>query len=246
MEDFGAPDGRGMMDPQTEIQMLQASVHKLLALQQLTPTAPSASPPASPAGAAKPEQSAEGGHESAGAPHEDDEPTQMAEAIRLCQKYSLPLLLGVVLAMIMSNFAGEAYHEMFHSPILSKDLTIFGHEISLHFLINDIFMAFFFGIAAKEITEACLPGGSLNPPSKAANPLMATIGGVAGPVAVYFLLGMVFHGGGSFGAPSETDFCLPALSAGGGGHRRFLHEAAVPAEVHGPSTATTCAFGPKW
>lgn len=30
----------------------------------------------------------------------------------------------------------------------------------------DIFMVFFFGLAAKEVTEALLPGGSLNPPSK--------------------------------------------------------------------------------
>jgi NhaA family Na+:H+ antiporter len=35
--------------------------------------------------------------------------------------------------------------------------------------VNDIFMVFFFGIAAKEITEACLPGGSLNPPREAAS-----------------------------------------------------------------------------
>ena len=43
----------------------------------------------------------------------------------------------------------------------------------------------FFGIAAKEITEACLPNGALNPVSKAINPLFATIGGVAGPVGVF-------------------------------------------------------------
>ena len=46
-------------------------------------------------------------------------------------------------------------------------------------------MVLFFGIAAKEVTESCLPGGSLNPPRKALAPLIATVGGVAGPVAVY-------------------------------------------------------------
>jgi NhaA family Na+:H+ antiporter len=46
-------------------------------------------------------------------------------------------------------------------------------------------MVFFFGIAAKEITEAMLPGGSLNPIRKAVNPLVATLGGVAGPALVF-------------------------------------------------------------
>ena len=50
-----------------------------------------------------------------------------------------------------------------------------------------VFMVLFFGIAAKEITEACLPGGNLNPLRKAVNPLFATVGGVVGPVACFFL-----------------------------------------------------------
>ena len=54
-------------------------------------------------------------------------------------------------------------------------------------LINDIFMALFFGIAAKEITESVLPGGALNPPSKAVNPLLGTIGGIVGPAGFYLI-----------------------------------------------------------
>ena len=50
------------------------------------------------------------------------------------------------------------------------------HYATLHFIVNDLFMVLFFGIAAKEITEACLPGGALNPVSKAINPLLGTIG----------------------------------------------------------------------
>ena len=73
---------------------------------------------------------------------------------------------------------------------------MFGHYVTLHFLINDIFMVFFFGIAAKEITEAALPGGSLNPIKKAINPLLATLGGVLGPVAVFFGALYMVHGAG--------------------------------------------------
>lgn len=120
--------------------------------------------------------------------------TCCAQALLITQTYSLPLLAGVVLAMVMANMAEEPYDEIFHTDIIpASSWTVFGHAINFHFLINDIFMAFFFGIATKEITEACLPGGSLNPPSKAANPLFATIGGVAGPVGMYFLLGSVLY-----------------------------------------------------
>ena len=42
------------------------------------------------------------------------------------------------------------------------------HGLTVHFLINDIFMALFFAIAAKEVWESMLPGGALSKPRKAA------------------------------------------------------------------------------
>ena len=92
------------------------------------------------------------------------------------------------------------------------------HYATMHFLINDIFMVIFFGIAAKEITESCLPGGALNPPSKAVNPLLGTIGGVLGPVAMYFLLNSDAVMGqeawqNGWGIPTATDIALAWLVA---------------------------------
>lgn len=69
---------------------------------------------------------------------------------------------------------------------------LFGHHLTIHFLINDIFMLFFFGIAAKEIVVSLSPGGALNPPGKAVNPIAATFGGVLGPIVVYLLLTVLF------------------------------------------------------
>jgi NhaA family Na+:H+ antiporter len=117
--------------------------------------------------------------------------------VNLLQEFSIPLIAGVFAALVAANFAPDWYHHWFGAIHAGGDhgsehavwqlgFSIFGHEVGLHFLINDIFMVFFFGIAAKEITEACLPGGSLNPPSKAINPLLATLGGVVGPIAVFF------------------------------------------------------------
>jgi Na+/H+ antiporter NhaA len=167
--------------------------------------------------------------------------TGCGKVVYIIQKYSLPLLVGVVAAMVMANGGHgieEFYHSMFHTQW--GHLAVMGHPITLHFLINDIFMAFFFGIAAKEITEACLPGGSLNPPLKAANPLFATLGGVMGPVGVYLVLGSTL----AFGAPTPEDFCKPIMTAAaaavGGGHRRL-----ESIEV-GETGIVECIFGTAW
>ena len=115
----------------------------------------------------------------------------------------------------------DSYHAFVHwKPItwlaglvgLEADPVVFGYELDLHFLVNDIFMVFFFGIAAKEITEACLPGGSLNPVSKAINPLFATVGGVLGPVGVFFGGLYLMDAMGAF--PAEASFA--ALRKGWG------------------------------
>lgn len=90
------------------------------------------------------------------------------------------------------------------------------HFLALHFLVNDIFMVIFFGIAAKEITEACLPGGALNPVSKAINPLLGTLGGVLGPVGVFFALNAVIGTAAwsnGWGIPTATDIALAWLVA---------------------------------
>jgi len=128
--------------------------------------------------------------------------------------------------MLAANLLPEAYEHAVHWKPFG-DLMILGHEATLHFLVNDIFMVFFFGIAAKEITEACLPGGNLNPVKKAINPLLATLGGVVGPVACFFLgLTALIHMGvyspelhdiaalrRGWGVPTATDIALAWLVA---------------------------------
>ncbi|MCA9264682.1 MAG: Na+/H+ antiporter NhaA [Planctomycetales bacterium] len=104
-------------------------------------------------------------------------------------------------------------HEASHAGGLTH---LLDHIFTMHFLVNDIFMVFFFGIAAKEITEACLPNGALNPVSKAINPLCATVGGVLGPVAVFLGLNAcigqpVWLNG--WGIPTATDIALAWLVA---------------------------------
>jgi Na+/H+ antiporter NhaA len=95
--------------------------------------------------------------------------------------------------------ADDGTHESCHQErwrIL--DCAIFGHPWTLHFFANDIIMCFHFALAMKEITEASLPGGSFNPPFKAFNPLITTLGGVLGSILVYFVLLEVFISWGMF------------------------------------------------
>jgi len=146
--------------------------------------------------------------------------------VNLLQEFSIPLLSGVAVAMLAANLAPEWYHHAVHWRPFG-DVSLMGHVLDLHYIVNDIFMVFFFGIAAKEITEACLPGGDLNPPAKAMNPLISTIGGVVGPVAVFFTGLSLFYAVGIYheethhyadlvrgwGVPTATDIALAWLVA---------------------------------
>lgn len=74
--------------------------------------------------------------------------------------------------------------------------------------------------------EAFLPGGSLDPPTRALNPIVACIGGVVGPVSMFFVLAYIFHAAGMYdskhdymdiargwGIPTATDIALAWMVA---------------------------------
>jgi len=83
------------------------------------------------------------------------------------------LVAGTVIALAWANVARESYERFAHA---------------LHFAVNDIGMAFFFALAAKEVVEATAPGGALHSPRRSAVPLIAAVGGMAGPAAIYAVL----------------------------------------------------------
>jgi NhaA family Na+:H+ antiporter len=126
----------------------------------------------------------------------------------MLQEFSIPMISGILVALVWSNLSPESYHHFNHYPLLGP--------LSFHFLTNDIFMVLFFGIAAAEITQSCLPGGDLHPLRKAINPLMATLGGVAGPVLVYLGLNASIGDPSlsrGWGIPTATDIALAWLVA---------------------------------
>lgn len=124
------------------------------------------------------------------------------------REYSIPLISGVLVALLWANLDYHSYHGLVYHKL-------FGN-IDLHFLVNDIFMVFFFGLAAVEITTSVLPGGSLNPVKKAITPLWATLGGVIGPIAVFFILNAAIGSpefSRGWGIPAATDIALAWLLA---------------------------------
>jgi len=131
----------------------------------------------------------------------------MKKTIQLLREFSFPLIAGVLTALIWANTNYEGYSHFIHAKFIGFDL---------HFIANDIIMVFFFGIAAVEITQSVLPGGDLNPIKKAINPLFATLGGVLGPIGVFFILNAIMGDpsySNGWGIPTATDIALAWLLA---------------------------------
>lgn len=83
---------------------------------------------------------------------------------------SLLLVAGTVIALVWANLNYGAYEHFAHS---------------VHFVVNDVGMVFFFALATKEVVEATLPGGPLSSPRQAAVPIIAAVGGMAVPAGLY-------------------------------------------------------------
>lgn len=167
--------------------------------------------------------------------------------------YSLLLISGAVLALVWVNLAPHSYHD-FVEFVLIEDFFI-GHAhvdaegnvhrtLTLLYLVDDLLMALFFAIAAKEVWEAIiLKNGSLRG-KKAATPLVATLGGMIGPITVYLGLALVL-GSDVFDAvakgwaiPTATDIAFSYLVGRivfGAGHPavRFLLLLAIADDAAG-------------
>ena len=180
--------------------------------------------------------------------------------------YSLLLITGALIALVWANTDPHSYHTVVEYPLWFNDFIgpsyeywakAYGegyekyggegaeHVLSFHYLVNDIAMAFFFAIAAKEVWEAViLKEGSLRG-KKAATPLFATFGGMAGPIAIY--LGMAYFVFGSetydavangWAVPTATDIAFSYLVGRmvfGAGHPavRFLLLLAIADDAAG-------------
>jgi NhaA family Na+:H+ antiporter len=133
---------------------------------------------------------------------------RFAGHITLLQEWGIFLLSGVVIAQVWANVDNHSYHHTIHDVLLS----VGGINISIHFIINEILMPFYFGIAAKELAEARRPGGSLYGAS-AISPFAAAVGGMMVPAGIYALFCLVSPNPQWSGVavPCATDIALGIL-----------------------------------
>lgn len=164
--------------------------------------------------------------------------------------YSLLLIGGALIALVWANIDAASYHHFVDFVIV--DNFWIGHleaegghatrTLTLHFLVNDVLMALFFAIAAKEVWEAViLENGSLRG-RKAMTPLIATAGGMLGPIAVYLslaaILGVYETVSRGWAIPTATDIAFSYLVGRmvfGAGHPaiRFLLLLAIADDAAG-------------
>jgi Na+:H+ antiporter, NhaA family len=122
-------------------------------------------------------------------------------AVRVILDNSLLLLAGTVVAVVWANVDFRSYDAIAHP---------------LHFWVNDVGMVFFFALAAKEVFEATLPGGALASRRQAMSPLVAAVGGMAAPAAIYVILALTVGPSElsrGWAIPCATDIAFSAMVA---------------------------------
>ena len=97
-------------------------------------------------------------------------PAPVTRVARFAVDHSLVLPAGASIALVWANTSAPSY-------------TSFAR--ALEFPVNDIGMVFFFALAAKEVVEATCPGGALHTWRRATLPVVAAIGGMAAPAAIF-------------------------------------------------------------
>jgi Na+:H+ antiporter, NhaA family len=88
-------------------------------------------------------------------------------------EHSLALPVSAAVALVWANAFPRSYTTL---------------ASALEFPVNQIGMAFFFGLATKEVVEATAPGGALHTWRRAALPVIAACGGMAAPALLYLII----------------------------------------------------------
>jgi NhaA family Na+:H+ antiporter len=127
------------------------------------------------------------------------------------------LLACTTLALAVANSPlGPAYHAAWQTK-LGADLGSLHLRLSLEHWINDGLMAIFFFVVGLEVKRE-LVVGELRDPRRAALPIVAALGGMVVPAAVYLLLIGGGPGARGWGIPMATDIafvvgCMALLGA---------------------------------
>ncbi len=143
------------------------------------------------------------------------ETSYLARRVRLpVQRYlhteslgGLVLLAATIAALIWANSPWyDLYHDIFETH-LAIDLALLEIDLSLHHWINDGLMALFFFVVGLEIKREALLG-HLSTPRRAALPVIAALGGMIVPAAIYLAFNFGGEGQRGWGVPMATDIAF--------------------------------------
>ncbi|AKF11230.1 Na+/H+ antiporter NhaA [Sandaracinus amylolyticus] len=117
------------------------------------------------------------------------------------------LLVATTAALVWANSPWAArYHALWATPIgVHLGGTTFA--ASLHFVVNEVLMTFFFFVVGLEIRRE-IARGELSEPRRAALPLAAALGGMLVPAAVYLALNAGRTTSSGWGVPMATDIAF--------------------------------------
>ena len=123
------------------------------------------------------------------------------------------LMLCAIAAITIANSPwSEAYHHLLE---LTFTIGVSGFQLSksIHHWINDGLMAIFFFVIGLELKREILVG-ELADPKQAMMPILAAIGGMVVPVAIYMSINPGGHTFDGWGIPMATDiaFALGTLA----------------------------------
>ena len=114
------------------------------------------------------------------------------------------LLLAAVAAIIIVNSPVSPAFNTFWEHDFSINIANFTLGADLRHWINDGLMAIFFLVISLEIKRE-LVRGELRKPRAAILPIVAALGGIAAPIAIYFFINNGFSGAHGWGIPMTTD-----------------------------------------
>ena len=70
------------------------------------------------------------------------------KTVNRLSEFSIPLILGVFVALIVANLFPHAYHEIVHHEFIKGS-----YWSTLHFFVNDIFMVLFLVLLPKKLSN---------------------------------------------------------------------------------------------
>src|SRR5262245_44278766 len=132
----------------------------------------------------------------------------LARFLQIESASGIVLLTCAALALALANSqTADAYHAFWHTPVwLEVGQWKFGGELG-HFVVNDVLMTVFFFVVGLEIKRE-LVAGELRDPRKAALPVVAALGGMIVPAAIYMALQAGQPGFRGWGIPMATDIAF--------------------------------------